>query len=270
MNRPVTGPDVVGSTSLGTGVTKTLLGGADLVLPEWARSIVAIIPIVNIDVPTVLESVLAKCILESDDVTIGPFEVLAAPISACLGATIAPFVAKPERYVVNCPVIGGSKISVYGQALVANTAAPVMSCTVVISSEPPKGKQRFAKMGTLTSTGTTASTDVSGTQYSFSKGSKIVELIGSLVPATVAAADAIQGYFRYSSSELERVTPLKLPFNPVPGGLSTIFSTKIDGVSRIPVDVPIVQGQVNIQDYCFMDLAPAAAGNFVTGVIVEA
>jgi len=270
MPRPVIGSDIVGSTSLGAAsTTKTLLGGADLVLPEWAKSIVAVIPIVNIDVPTVSESVIAKLILESDDFNVGPFEVLAAPASSCLGATVAPSIAKPEKYLVNCPVPGGAKLSVYGQALVANTAAPVMSCAVVISSEPPTGPQRFAKMGTLTSSGTTASTDVAGTQYSFSKGNEIVELFGTLAPDTVAAADAMQGYIRYSSSELERPTPLKLPLNPVPGGLSTLFSTKLDGVSRLPVRAPIVRGQVNIQDYLYMDLAPAAAGSFVSGVIIQ-
>jgi len=268
--RQVTGSDRVGATSLGTGITKTLLGGANLVLPEWAQCIVAVIPQVNIAVPTAGESVIAKLSLESEDFNVGPFEVLAAPISACLGATIAPFVARPERYLVNCPVVGGSKLSLYGTALVANTSAPTMSCTIVISSEPPKGKQRFAKMGTLTGTGTVASTEVAGTQYSFSKGSRITEVFGVVAPDTLAAADDMSGYIRYSSSEFDRVTPAKLEFNPVVGGLSTIFSTKIDGVSRLPLDIPIVRGQVNIQDYLYMDTAPAAAGSFVSGVIIEA
>ena len=262
----VTGVDRVNATSLGTGTDKILLGGANLVLPDWAKSIVEVRPIVNIDVPTVSESVLAQLILESDDFNIGPYEVLAAPISSCLGATIAPFAASPEVYPVNCPVDGG-QLKVYGKALVANTAAPVMSCSVKISSEPPRGPQYFAKMGTLTASGTTASTEVAGTQYQFSKGRRIVELFGSLVPDTVAAADALAGYIRYSSSEFAHVTPAKLELNPCVGGLSTLFSTKIDGVSRQKVSIPLNKGQTNIQDNLYMDLAPAAAGNFVSGVM---
>jgi hypothetical protein len=262
-------PDVVGSTSIGTGTTKTLLGGKSLILPEWARAIVAIIPIVTIDVPTVSESVLAKCVLESEDFTIGPFEVLASPISACLGATISPLVSEPEKYLVNCPVPGGAKLDIYGEALVANTTAPVMSCAVIISSEPPTGKQRFAKMGAITSTGTVASTDVPGTPYSFSKGREIIEVFGVVAPDTVAAGDAMTGYIRLASSEFARSTPCKMPFTPIAGGLSTIFSTKIDGVSRLPVRIPLEAGQKNISDYLYMDLAPAAAGNWVSGVIVE-
>jgi len=262
----VIGTDRVNATSLGTGTDKTLLGGANLVLPDWARSIVEVRPIVNIDVPTVSESVIAKLILESDDFNIGPYEVLAAPITACLGATIAPFVAKPEVYPVNCPVDGG-QLKIYGQALVANTTAPIMSCSVVISSAPPKSPQYFAKMGTLTGSGTTASTEVAGTQYQFSKGARITELFGALVPDTIAAADALSGYIRYSSSEFSHVTPSKLELNPVPGGLSTIFSSKLDGVSRQAVSIPLNPGQTNVQDYLYMDVAPAGAGNFVTGVM---
>ena len=262
----VIGIDRANATSLGTSTTKTLIGGANLVLPDWAKSIVEVRPIVNIDVPTVSESVIAQLILESDDFNIGPYEVLAAPISSCLGATVAPFVAEPEVYPVNCPVDGG-QLKVYGKALVANTAAPVMSCSVTISSAPPRGSQFYAKMGTLTASGTTAATEVAGTQYQFSKGRKIVELFGALVPDTVAAADALAGYIRYSSSEFSHVTPAKLELNPCVGGLSTIFSTKIDGVSRQKVSIPLNPGQTNIQDYLYMDLAPAAAGNFVSGVV---
>ena len=261
----VIGIDRVNATSLGAASTsKVLLGGANLVLPDWAKSIVEIRPVVNIDVPTVSESVLAQCILESDDFNIGPFEVLAAPISSCLGATIAPFVAEPEVYPVNCPVNGG-QLKIYGKALVANTAAPVMSCSVTISSEPPRGPQYYAKMGTLTSSGVVASTEIAGTQYQFSKGRKVVELFGALVPDTVAAADALAGYIRFSSSEFSHVTPAKLELNPCVGGLSTIFSTKIDGVSRQKVSIPLNGGQTNIQDNLYMDLAPAAAGNWVSG-----
>lgn len=268
--RPVTGSDVVGSTSLGAAsVAKVLLGGKSLILPEWARTIVAIIPIATIDVPTVGESVLAKCTLESEDFTVGPFEVLASPISACLGGTISPLVSEPEKYLVNCPVPGGAKLDIYGECLVANTAAPVMSCAVILSSEPPTGKQRFAKMSDITSTGVVASTDVAADPFSFSKGREIVEVFGVVAPDTVAAADAMTGYIRFASSEFARSTPLKMPFTPIAGGLSTIFSTKIDGVSRLPVRIPLDVGQKNIASYLFMDLAPAAAGNFAAGVIVE-
>ena len=264
-----TGSDRVNATSLGTGTSKTLLGGGVLTLPDWAKNLVAVIPTVNIDVPTVGETVLAKLMLESDDFNVSPFEVLCSPLGACLGATVAPSVSKPEKYVVNCPIDGG-KLSVYGQALVANTAAPLMSCVVIVSDTPPNKPQTYAKMGAITNTGIVATTEVAGTLFSFSAADRITELIGSFAPDTVAAADAFMGHIRFSSTEFAKVTPCKLELNPVPGGLSTIFPANIDGVSRQPVDIPVTPGQVNIQDYLYMDLAPAATGNWVSGVMYQA
>lgn len=263
------GAEKIGNTSLGTSTTKTQLGGASVILPNWCKQIVAIRPMTTIDVPTVSETVHAKCSLESDDLNIGPFETLAAPLSSCLGATVAPYVPKPETYLVRCPTKGGEKIDIYGTALVANTAAPYMGVQLVISGKPPSKPQRFSKCGTLTDTGTTASTEVAGTSYSFSDCRRIVELMGVVSPQVVAAADAIAGYLRFESSEFQHATPAKLMYNPVPGGLSTIFSTKLAGVSRLPVNIPTIQGQVNIQDYCYMDLAPASTGKFVSACVFE-
>ena len=264
----IIGVDVIGTTGIGTGTTKTQLGGADYVLPEWARQIVEVRPYATIDVPTVSESVLAKLTLESEDFVISPYEVLAAPVTAHLGATCMPFVPTIETYPVHCPVQGGGKLKAYGTALVANTAAPNMGCVIVMSSRPPTDRQIFAKMGTLTSSGTTASTEVAGTQFSFSKGSKVIEMFGAFVPDTIAAADGVCGYFRHESSEFAAPVPLKMAFQPQVG-LIAAGASNIDGVSRQPVSVPLRPGQVNIQDYLYLDLAPAAAGNFVTGVLIE-
>lgn len=262
-------PDYVGDTSIGTGTTKTLIGGANLILPTWAKSIIAIIPTLTVVTPTATQSVSAKLIVESDDLKISPLELLPAPVGAILGATTSVFIAKPERYLVNIPVEGGEQIKLYGQALVANTAAPYMGCSVVVSDQPPTGPQRFAKVGTLTSTGTTAGTDVNGTSYQFTKGTKIVELVGEFLPGTVAASDGVCGYIRFESSEFAKPTPCKLPLNPAPGNLSTLIATLIPGVSRIPVDIPVKEGPVTIQDYLRMTLAPNGAGNWVSGVIFE-
>lgn len=258
-----------GFTSMGTSTSKTLMGGANIILPAWAKSILAVIPQCTIDVPTVSQSVIPLCELESDDVQVNPYQVLGAPIAACLGATVGSLVAKPEKWAVGCPVNGGEQIRAYMTALVANTAAPYGGVSIVISDRSAGHAQRHAKVGTLTSSGTSAASDVAGTRYNFSAANRIVELQGILAPATVAAADALMGYFKFSSNEFRQTVPLKLPITPTSGGLSTIFSNLIDGVSRAPVDVPVSPVQVNIQDYLYMGLAPAANGNFITGVVYE-
>ena len=257
-----------GYTSLGTGTAKTQLGGSSVILPSWAKSILAVIPQVTIDVPTVSESVLPLLEVESNDVSIMPYQVLVSPINATLGATVGALNLGNEKYAVGAPVQGGEQIDVYMKALVANTAAPNGGCGIVVSDRPAGHKQRHAKVGTLTSSGTTATSDVAGTRYNFSNAKHIVELMGMFGHGTVAAADAINAYIKFTSSEFDGISDARLPLEPIAGGLSTIFST-CTKVARAPVDIPVFDGQVNIQDYLYMGLAPAAAGNFLSGVIYE-
>ena len=255
-------------TGLGTSTAKTKLGGASVILPAWAKSVLAVIPQVTIDVPTVSESVLPLLEVESNDVSIMPYQVLVNPLNAVLGATVGPLNLGNEKYVMGAPVNGGEQIDVYMTPLVANTAAPNGGCAVVVSNMPAGHKQRHAKVGTLTSSGTTASSDVAGTKYNFSGARHIVELMGMFGHGTIAAADAVNAYIKFTSSEFDGISDSRLPLEPIAGGLSTIFAT-CTKVARAPVDIPVMDGQVNIQDYLYMGLAPASAGKFISGVIYE-
>lgn len=255
-------------TSVGTATAKTQLGG-DLTLPAWARNIWGIMPQGILNVITAAETMILACLLESDDFSVAPFECLAAPEGATLGASGGGhYQGRQEKYAVGCPVAGGSRLRVYGQALVANTAAPVMGAGVVVSDQNPGHVQKHAKLGTATTTGTTATADVAGTAYRIVGGSKITELLGILGGTTVAGGDALGGYLKFSSSEFLQNTPLKLPLNVIPTGLATLQIAFIDGVSRAPVSVG-VRSPTTIQDYLYMPLAPGAAGNFISGVVYE-
>lgn len=271
-NRPIVSTLHTGFTSLGTSTAKTQLGGAAVILPAWARSIWAVVPQVVIDDPTAAEAVIASCAVESNDVSLTPFEVMPAPGTSFVGsATTGVFHARNETFGMGVPVNGGEQISVYETALVANTAAPIGSATLVVSNMHPGHPQRHAKIGTLTSTGTTASSDVAGTRYNFSGGTHIIELYGAIVQTTRTSNEGITGYVKYTSSEFDGVSDVRLPLNPIGGGLGTNDAGLVDGVSRQKVDIPLApgRGQVNIQDYLFMGLAPGTAGNFVDGVIYE-
>lgn len=259
----------VGATSLGTGTTKTKIGGASMVLPADARSILAIIPIMADITPTTVQSISARVDVESSDVkNLGPFEVLTSPIGAGLGATFNTLTGKDE-WLMGAPCEGGELVDIYGTALVANTVAPKMQCFVVISDNPPPFAQRHAKLGTLTAAGTTADTDVAGTKYSFSGGRRIVELAGMYHPKTIAAGDAILGYIKYNSSEFVQTWPYELPLSPNSFGLGATGSMLIPGVSRQKTDIAVKTGQVNIQDYLNCHLLPASAGSWISGVVFE-
>jgi len=258
-------------TSLGTSTAQILLGGKALVLPSTAKCINAVEPQVSIDVPTVSQSVLPLLELDSIDCNLSPFQVFVSPINAVLGATVGSLNLGNEVYEVNAPINGAVNLNARMTALVANTAAPTGGCSVIWSNWYDGRPQKKAKTGTLTSSGTTASSAVAGTRYQFTGANRIIELQAVFGNGTIAAADAIMGYFKYDSSEFVGTNAAYMGMHPISGGLSTIFST-CSKVSRRKVNIPVKSGantQVTVQDYFYMGLAPAAAGNFDTGVIFE-
>lgn len=266
--RPIISPMHSGNTSLGTSTTKTLMGGANMILPAWAKSILAVTPQATIDVPTAAQSLLPLCELESNDVSINPFQCLVSPTGAILGVSGgATHTDENQTYAVNCPVGGGEQIAAYITALVANTSAPYGGVELLISNQQAPA-QRHAKTGTLTSTGTTALSDVAGTKYNFSGAHQIVELQAFVGHTTVATADGFLGYAKFTSNEFEGVNEARMALNPIGGGLATLQVTHTR-VTRRKVQIPVSPGQVNIQDYINAIAIQATAGNWMTGVIYE-
>lgn len=265
----------VGNTVL-SGTTETQIGAAALSIPKWAKMIVGVEVACVPDALTTGEPVLATAAVKSNDLSLTPFEVLPAPMSAGLTSSISGFLGKPEKYAMNVPCQGGEEVSVYQTGGFDHTAEPYASAHLMVANQEwvarfGKGlRQRHAKVGTVTSTATTASTLVKGTKYNFSGAEHIVELYGTAVLGTVAAGDGLTGYIEYQSSEFDGVSAVQLPLNPIPACLGSYnIVSNVDGVSRMPVHIPLFGGQINIQDYAFFGLIPAAAGRFVDGVIYE-
>jgi len=257
------------STSLGTGTTKTLLGAASVILPGDARTLKSFYPQAADITSTTVQTITTKFELESSDVrNLTPFEVLAAPIGAVLGAT-ANTLTGMEKWDVEAICKGSDQVNVYGTALVANAVAPEGLAWMMIDTEGARMQQRHAKMGTITAIGTTEDTDVAGTKYTFSGGSKIIELFGSAHYKTIAAGDALIGGIKYTSSEFVTSLPQELPLYPFSFGLGSTGSALIPGVSRLPnVDIPLKPGQVAIQDYANCGILPAASDSmFIDGVV---
>lgn len=263
------GVDYAEMTSLGTSNAKTQLNsGNNLILPAWARTILAVIPIAMSDTPTANKPVIPQLVLESDDFNVQPFEVLGAPLTGPIASNPGQ-VGKSERWILNCPVHGGDQLKIYGKNLQADgTAAPYMGCAIIVSDQPPQGAQSHARMGTLTATGA-AATDVAGTAYNFSGGRAIKEIFGTLVFNAQAADEGYLGYTRYASSEFTHPTPLKLPLEALCGADTAAAGSMCPGVSRVKVDVPVQPGPVTINDYNRIILAGAATGLWISGVVYE-
>lgn len=259
-----------GFTDLGTGTAKTQLGGASVTLPAWARTLLAITPVQVIDVPTAAETVWTKVSLESNDFGyIQPFEVLGTPIAGFLGSISNGTIARPEKWLVGVGFNGGDRIDVYNTPQVANTGAGLTAgCSLIVSDGPAGYNQRHAKMGTNTLSGTTGTSDIAGTPYTFTAGSVVKELFGSFGHTTVAAASSVPAYLKFVSSEFSPSVTPKLPLNPVGAGLSTTIGLFIDGVSRMFVDIAC-RSPTTISDYLYMGIVPTVQGRFQSGVIYE-
>lgn len=263
------GSDVIGPTSIGTGTTKTQLGGTALVMPAWARAILAVRPMLVSETPTTDESIMAHLTLESDDFAVQPYLALCNPIMPIDGTAGGPLAGDPPWYPVNCPINGGDRLKLYGTALLANTAAPMMACEIIVSDKKP-GAQLHAKIGTLTSTGVTPSVNVVEASYTLTGGNTLKELLAFVALGTVATVDTIVGRFEFISNDLQNPTPLKLMTNPINGILvgAPGAAALTPGLTRAKVDVPIrspCQFTNNLQ----MATTPANAGKFITGVLYQ-
>jgi len=265
-------------TVMPNSTAKTLLGAATVILPSWARSIWAVVAKSGIEVPVAGVGFNPLLEVESNDISLTPFQVFPPPVANIVG-NASHNVSRPEVYAANIPVNGGEQISIYGTALVAPgaTMTGFVGGNLVISNERPEiapgwmAPQRHAKVGTLTSTGTTASADVAGTRYQFSGATKITELQAIANATTLVASKGFAGHAKYTSPEFKGVSEVKMDFAAIAGGIATTGNSYIDGVSRLKVEIPLLpgKGQVNIQDYAYFSNISSTAGYFGTGVLYE-
>lgn len=260
------------STSLGTSTTKTQLnGGSNLTVPSWARSIVSVTPYYTVVTMTAQEMYFPKFTLESDDVTVDPYIVACTPQCGGLGTTHDVHCPTPYTYPCNIPLEGGEELKLYGTAMVANTAAPEMGCTVKISNRLASslGRQRFGQVGAITATGTTADTETAGTAYTIHGAERVIGVYGVVgADTTWTASDPFTGYFRLSSSDFKVAAPLKYCHTPMPHGLGTIGTPSMDNLIIHRVSIPTNQS-TTIQDYYTNEYTVAVAGKFASAVIFE-
>jgi len=259
------GIDAIGPTSIGTTTVKTQIGGAALVMPAWARAILAVRPTLVTETPTSEQSVMAYLTLESDDFAVQPYLALCNPIMP-VDTDGGPLVGEPPWYPVNCPINGGDRLKVYGTSLLANTGAPMMGCEIVVSDKKP-GAQLHSKIGTLTETGVTPSVNVVEASYTLTGGNTLKELLGFVALETMATVDTIIGRLEFISNDLQSPTPLKLIANPICAMIGT-GPTSTPGLARAKVDVPI-RSPCQFTNNLNMANTPAAHGHFITGVLYQ-
>jgi len=256
--------NVKATTAGATANVETLLNGTtNVVMPSWARELVDVSPYIASDSTTVNLCQAAKLVLKSDDVAITPYEVLCNPVSGYDATDGICYHAPIETYEVHCPLKGGEEIQVYGTTLTSYTGEVYVGATLTVADHRT-GRQRFSKVGTYTGSGTSAA-EVAGTAYTIHGSEKLIEAYGMLADIVKAAANMISGHFRLASNDFKVAVPLKFGCNPISGAIGTVDGPLLNGPSRVNLSIP-TNTTCSIQDYCYFDLAPTAAGNFITGV----
>lgn len=254
-----------------TSNTKTQLNNANSVtMPIWARCLRTVSAwgvlggFLTAAQPTVI-----KYYLESNDATVVPYEWVPNSLASSLqGTTTASQPMTPiEKFPVHAPLRGGEDFQLYAEPQTAITNAVWSGVAIVVSDMKDK-RQKFAKVGTYTSTGTTACTDVAGTAYTLNGCESIVEVYGHTAFTTVVANLPIQGSFRFASSDFKTAVPLRFAFQPTAGALSTTAIPYNAGVIRYKVDVP-TQISCALTDYGYFDTIATTAGRWITGVLFE-
>lgn len=257
------GTDVVGPTAIDKDLAETQVG-ADLVLPSWARSILAIRPMVANATPTTVEQVNHKLHLTSEDFKVVPFEVLCAPTGACVGANAGAQAPEPPWYPMNCPVNGGDRLKVFGTGLVALTTAAYMMCQIIFSDKKA-GSQIYGRVGTLTVSGA-AGIYTAGTPYTITGGNTLKELVGFASNPGVTL-EGMMGFLEWRSNDFKDPSPLRVPTNPMAPGIGSGGMGNTTGLSRTKVDIPILS-PCQIVDSCTLTDVPTA-GVFITGILYQ-
>jgi len=267
MNEMAIGTKFTGYTAL-SSTTAQLLGGAALELPDAARTILAMIPFITSPAGnTANEPVVGEAYLESEDVGIIPFHVLAQPIGASLlkSTTQTQGDMKDVMYPVNCPVKGGESISCYGKGLFDHTIEPYMGVLLIYSSSPPSKPQCYAKIGTFTNTGTAAAR-VTGSNISVVGGRRLIEIFGLAVGTTVAALKGLSGHVDLTCEGFTPAWTLHLPINPASSQVDTDIQEAIAGVARLQVDIAM-KSKCVINDGFTLAVALTTTGNWIVGVL---
>ena len=263
---------VASNSSLGAaGTTKTQLNGANPVtLPAWVKCVNSIWGSgAGATVVTQAEPQTIKFYLESDDVSLNPYVWSPIAQGSVLSGAAINWRTTPalEEFQVNAMAQGGEDLKVWGQQLTNQTAASYAGATISISNTK-SGRQKFAQTGTYTSSGTTASTWVSGTAYTITGAERITEVYGYVVSTTVVAAKPHNGYFKLESSDFKAAVPLKFLVNPFSGALSTSSRPNNFGIIRYDVDVP-TELSCTITDAFYTTTASSTAGKFLDGIVYE-
>ena len=268
------GYDDVTTTSLGTAVAETQLNsGTSLSAPDPAHGFLACIPYkMELGAFTTNQSLLTSMRLQSDDVAIEPKKFVLPNIST--GDAAFTSVAAPAllAYPINTPLAGGEHLNFYGQALVANTVAPGVGCTVIYDTESTNGaEQYYTRPTNETASSTTINTRTQGGDMTIQGGKEITGLYTVVSGATATASQHDVGYSEFISPDFNTSMPYRVAVQPTYTGLGSAANAVTGGGGIMEYKMPRGKGiplanNVTITNYYTNRDARTGASNFINFV----
>lgn len=283
--------DSVASVSIGTGTTKTLLGGthvpltsANYITPSACRCIVAVRPKFYSTTPTANQAAVATVKVESADLKMGDFEVLASPYDSGLGTAEIQFADTSPWYPLMQPTYGGDNVQIYGTAQIANTVAVYMGADLLLADTFPTGFSLPANgqgiwspgygpvqskvvginyKGGPTSTGTAAASAADGGINITGAKKRLIDIITYVVGTTPAPSKPVAGTLTVSAGELA-YNPQRFQIEPITGFLGTTTAGQKVPLSHAgPMNLSLRTPSTLISSM-FLDISITTAGNFGT------
>lgn len=266
-------PIVATATSIGTGTTKTQInGGSDLKLPTPVKSVHSAIPYqIPLTALTAAESPVTNFFIESNDMDFLPCVFPHQGAAGGLGTFASAMHPVFQPYEIQAPVKNSQpNLKIYGQALVANTAAMLAGLELLVSDGGTKGKQKYWKNPeAMTATGTTVSTRAVGSTIQFSGASRICELVSSTIMTTVLASDSLGGRMEFTSSGYRTpMTPIMATM-PTIAALGSAVGIAVPAMSRRKVVIPVKSEEVTVTPYFTNEQAMNTAGKFMAALAYE-
>jgi hypothetical protein len=288
--------DQIAAVSLGTSTGKTKLSGsqvygtgADYIIPTAAKCLVAVRPKTYLTTPTQNQSLMDTLKVESADLGMKDYEVLANPIDAFLGATAVQMQDAAPWYPLMQPCNGGEKVQFYGTPQIANTAAPLMSVDLLLSDTFPEGfngsswginpmsQVNYAPVqgkiaginygGGPTSTGTAAATQTFDGVVTISTPKKrFIGFYGIVEESTPATVKPVAGQFSVNASEIA-INPQRWNAEPITGQLGATVVGSLAHISAVaPINIALRAPSTPKSSF-MLDAGLTTAANFEMGYL---
>jgi len=261
--------DYATPTSLGTGVAKTEINGAQpLTKPTQAQTLIEVVPYMASSAAlTQNQSYLTKAIIESNSINLLPKQFLVPPISAGLGTFTTALTPILDTVECNTPLqIGATQqFRIYGQNFVANTVANKLGMALHYSTAQSGAKEMFYDLPTNETSSGTSQTTVAGEDLTINDGVFLEEIAPVLVPATVTASESYLAEIKVTSNDFENSMPLNVPCQPIATALGSHVSTLIGKLPRYKNIHMGMKSSCTISNSLVLEEALTAAGNFIVG-----